>query len=667
MAGVWDTLGIAETDDIGAVRSAYARALKRIDIDADPRAYIALREARDHAIGMIRHAAMRAAHDAAAETQILPEAAPEPATPVDIPAGTYEEHLADLNRFLLPTDESTDVPADAAVVRARFAALLADPRMDEIAFRAQAEAQLAHLIATSLPRSAILVRPAMAAFGWVGPSRIDMPPAIATILDAAHADEQEQPRVTAAPAPDGTPSPPAEGDDAQAQFFADRYNALAALLFPQQQDAQPLTPEEQRTASGLFATLLCDPRMELVTFRVGAEAQFAQMIARSIPRSDCILPRAVAFFHWEETQGRIDQADVIAHILHRERGLRFLHAVQARDHPFHAAWIELTTPLSTKRPALGAVNSGTIYTLLNSIRTEQPLLERELDGPRVSLWDEKLGKSPPPSASSGSSQSSSSGRLPVWRVVVFAFFLLVSLGRLASGLATSGTDSSPTGGIPRTLVGANTGSDGLQNATAADVDPVLAEIGGGQITLTLLETLHSPLATTLTDQWTKARDQQQDLSDFQRTAEKEVLDSIATTIRNSDDDDLVADYQRQRMIALTQLTDTAPGNCVELGRPGKVVPGDGPGFLPEQRKDVFARVLQAPSNDAAPLRPDGPALDGDTLAAIGSKINAPPGQARMLLGGWAGSYQAQCRARIAEIQTLLDLPKRKGIPLLKLL
>ena len=124
MPSVWDTLGIAETDDVGTVRSAYARALKQIDMDADPRAYIALREARDHALQIIRYAAAEAAED-----EMLGVAAPPPPAPaamvVGFPEDTFEQHFSALTR-LLASDDASRSPGDEALIRARFEALVGE-------------------------------------------------------------------------------------------------------------------------------------------------------------------------------------------------------------------------------------------------------------------------------------------------------------------------------------------------------------------------------------------------------------------------------------------------------------------------------------------------------------------------------------------------------------
>ena len=46
----WSVLGIEATRDAGAVRKAYADALRALDLDKEVRAYAQLRQARDEAL-----------------------------------------------------------------------------------------------------------------------------------------------------------------------------------------------------------------------------------------------------------------------------------------------------------------------------------------------------------------------------------------------------------------------------------------------------------------------------------------------------------------------------------------------------------------------------------------------------------------------------------------
>jgi hypothetical protein len=672
---IWDTLEIAPTDDVATIRSAYARALKKIDMDSEPQRFIALRNARDYALHELRQAAnarrveapeadqatsATGEAEAGAETDIgtVTDEHPSIGTPV-LPQGTFEDLFSALAALLAPhQDDALSSPVDASTALSYFNAMLVDERLHELAFRVQAETRLADLIAACLPRSESLVKPAIAAFEWVGPARIDTPPAIAALLDAAQSiddrhttDRRNVPalRIAAAPA-----TAEAEVD---ANLYAGHYSALAALLFPQTENPPPLAPEEKVAARGHFATLIADPRMELVTFRVGAEAQFAQLIAYSIPRSDCIVPSAIEFFEWAKSDGRVDQPDMIAHILNRARGIRFLDAVQATDHPLHAAWTELTTPLGAKKRPAVSVAAASVHHLLTAIRTEQPLIERELDPARVAMWDEKLAKY----GSSAGPPRQPGRRVPLWGFAVAAFLIisfLGQLGRLSDAPATSS-------GMPTTLVGDRSSLPDPFVGAGFDIDPVLTEIGGDDLSLQTLNDKNPALSTQLGSKWTEARDKRQALSDFQKAIEKFLLDKVALTIANANDAELIADYQRQRLDTLKTLRSTAPGDCVELGRPGKVAVNDVAVNFSDQRKALYARILERDDIVPAAAPPVALPLDSGWIATVGTKIGTPPAKVQALLVGGVGTYTDQCDARIAEFETLLAMPPQAGTPLLR--
>jgi hypothetical protein len=75
VSGPWDVLGIEPTGDVAAIRKAYARRLKEIKRDLEPRAFQALREAYERAL------AMAGANEAAPSASAVRETAAPPASP----------------------------------------------------------------------------------------------------------------------------------------------------------------------------------------------------------------------------------------------------------------------------------------------------------------------------------------------------------------------------------------------------------------------------------------------------------------------------------------------------------------------------------------------------------------------------------------------------------
>lgn len=664
----WSTLGIERTDDVAAIRSAYARTLKRIDMDADPQSYIALREARDHAVALARQTAQESAEPAVPETAT---ASPAPAEPVVItlPAADFDTHLDTLTALLVPGENGeAPGPVDAALLRAHLAALIADPQMEEIGFHTRAEARLAHLVAMTLPRSEPLTAAMIAAFGWTRPVRVDTPPAVAAILDAEDAKTGRQvtgidtARAPSFRAPEST-QPPAdtksdtsssgatpEADDAQ--FYADRYNALVALLFPQDENAPPLTPGEQAVARGHLAELLADPRMELVGFRVGAESQLAQLIAHGVPRSDCVITTAVEFFEWGWTDGQIDQDNAVAFILDRHRQLRFLSAVQSPSHEFHYAWIELTTPVTKGWKINPAADPIRVRHLLATIRAQQPLLERQLDPDRVEMWETGL-------ANPGGGGS----KIPVWAILVLILFVLPTLSGLVMGIVGGPAIGNQT--APYSAPLAATESDRISTATVdSEVQPVLVDIGGDDLTMTTIRIANPVLTQKLEASWREARDDNASTADFRKAAEKIVLDEIATIILNTNDGDMVLDYTRGRLAELKSRVDQAPGECIELASPGKVAVADVPINFSSERKERYRRILEQGYLQMEARPRTVVILDDQDADAIAKKLGSSRLTARSFLSG-QGTLTDQCRAHIAEFEMLLDKPTYQSIPILK--
>ena len=102
-------------------------------------------------------------------------------------AARMDQHYDAVRRLLAPrygqADEKYLGADDEVVLAGHVDALLGDPRLEQIAFREQAEAWFAEMAANSVPRSDSIVERLVATFGWAtNRGRIDQPHYVARVL-----------------------------------------------------------------------------------------------------------------------------------------------------------------------------------------------------------------------------------------------------------------------------------------------------------------------------------------------------------------------------------------------------------------------------------------------------------------------------------------------------
>jgi hypothetical protein len=198
--GPWRLLALAPTEDQRAIRRAYAVKLKAIDVERDPQAFIALREAFEHAQQIARWMTIEREEDenpefdevdhvetlaiadtigtlrvdlSEAPSPDLADASPSPGRdgPWSPPTPEkFDAHAAALARLLQRNNEQPrpwPTDAEREEMLEHWRVLVADPRLHQLDFYADIERWLAGLIGYTIPFSDTLIVPVTEFFGWV--------------------------------------------------------------------------------------------------------------------------------------------------------------------------------------------------------------------------------------------------------------------------------------------------------------------------------------------------------------------------------------------------------------------------------------------------------------------------------------------------------------------
>lgn len=600
--------------------------------------------------------------------------------------------------------------------------VLADPRLEQVGFHADVERWLADLLARAWPASDAILLRAARHFGWdagadpavhispaidfinarlrevgrygaatdpaagadltatprehdgsnpLGAPRVDIPEASPGItiplpdngpewqrpepaprgiaineplsgprFDPRDGDAADPVPLPGGPAPEVRTSPWAGLTPEQANAHA---GALASLLHSFHGETAWPAPEQNQEMLAHWQALSSDPRLQEVAYFADAERWFSDLIAHTSPVSDPLVKPVTRFFGWLASDGTISQSWSIASITQRYRMLEFMEAVQQRSHPLNPAWRELVRP-AREGSWRGLVSGRKVRNLLTITRRDYPDLEGCFDSYRVSLWENAGG-------------GGGGFNLAGW--VGPALFVLFLLVRACT--STGESDSRPLPPPVEVSV-----QSPLETADAA-LDVILKDMLGDGIDMATITERNLPLAVALKAQW--LRDREADGPSFTLDANvRALLRSWYTGGIGRADAGLLADHFRMVIDVARTLSATSPENCVRFLESSRV---SGPNFafseaLLEREKALMARTLL--STDGP--RPGAQAPDrsfmvpGDVVADAMRRARLSEDQFSKAITA-TGPIARQCTGRIALMEAILALPRKRGLPLMR--
>lgn len=163
-------------------------------------------------------------------------------------------------------------------------------------------------------------------------------------------------------------------------------------LEKRQHDLLQLLDERKGSSSEIYnaaVILLRSSALSNVDSHSKVELWLANVMAELGAVSDPIIDLIVYHFRWNEITDAVRTPDAIRQIAQRQNDLMCLSALRDPAHPWHLAFLELST--STPSPVTAAdqrMHGSKVRLLLESLRTHNPAVQDVLNVKRVAEWDD---------------------------------------------------------------------------------------------------------------------------------------------------------------------------------------------------------------------------------------------------------------------------------------
>ena len=418
--------------------------------------------------------------------------------------------------------------------------------------------------------------------------------------------------------------------------YDEHYRAVYALLLDG--EGEPLDDAGSLALSRHLLVLLHDPRLDEIDFRDRAERWFAELLVDAGPRADSVVPTIVDRFGWHADHGRIDQPWQMAAAAQRAADLRLRAYLGRPDHSHHAAGRELTGRAGRRR-LHPFIDRRKVRELLAAVRAEHPDLEAWMEPRRVARWE-------PGRARRVFGEINAVGYL-TW---AFLAALIIAVR------------SCPVGEAPPAPVPVIAPSLAPYEQAVA---PALASVAGPAVTPAVVARRNPELDALLRTNWSIAREANDGFAAFHQAMRALLYARLTAGLRVADHAPLAA-YRRVELAQMKAARDRGPEICQALYRDtGKPLPAELISRFAPDRARAAGPVLLAYRGDP----PTGRAratfdVPGPVVETAAERAGLSPDRLGASLRD-GGTAATRCAARIALMETTLELPPKEGLKLLR--
>ncbi len=168
------------------------------------------------------------------------------------------------------------------------------------------------------------------------------------------------------------------------------YQALCATL-----ETLTAASAENRQMTAALNAIFASPSFERIDVRAHTEIWLLRLIAFNAPRSDALLPHAIAKFGWSEGAGTHEIAELTRMVFRRVRDVKAREKMAQSWGGYHRAFITLSKPFERpgfpERLKIRGIH-WEVRQCLNFITREHPSLMQDLNQQTVAAWQAELAR-----------------------------------------------------------------------------------------------------------------------------------------------------------------------------------------------------------------------------------------------------------------------------------